>query len=291
MTSRGTKLGQVALNSIRNSSSKRPVPPRFGIVPRKPGFVNWKVTAAFFTAGATLAYSEYIFEKYAEFTEVNNDPVEAIKLEFKLSTLPLYEKLNHPVTGQDWAKLRSWENLDRNILDSTTQNVVVRTQKQYETPLLTTHTLSAPGGIAVQPVIFHNTVTDETVTFVHMGYKLCGYPFIVHGGILATLLNETFKRNASLSHSTSSVLKTDYKVENISISYRAPSLANQFFVVKTKQERADGTDPDLYYLKSTVESESGKVLVEATAALRNTGRGSREILQTNRWSMRSLINT
>lgn len=276
------RLHRPQISFRRFLSSRKPIPPKFGIIPPKPGFFNWKTTTFFFTAGAALAYSEYIFEKYAEFTAVNDDPVEAVKLNFKLSTLPLYQKLDHPITGKDWAKLKSWENLDRNILDSTTQNVLVKTQKEYEVPQLTNHTLAAPGGIAVQPVIFHNTKTDETVTFVHLGYKLCGYPFIIHGGMLATLFNETFKRNASLSSDTLSTLKTDYKVENISITYKSPSLANQFFVVKTQKSPSGGPDPDLYYLTSVIESEDGKVLVEAKASLRNTGRGSM-LLQKRTW--------
>lgn len=262
-------------SGIRFLSTRKPIPPKFGIIPPQPGYFNWKSISLFFAAGAALAYSEFIFEKYADFTAVSDDPIEAIKLDFKLSTLPLFQRLDHQITGENWTKLRSWENLDRNILDSTTENVLVKTQKEYEIPQLTNHTLSAPGGIAVQPVIFHNTKMDETITFVHMGYKLCGYPFIVHGGMLATLLNETFKRNASLSSDTLSTLKTDYKVENISITYKSPSLANQFFVVKTKKSPLPGSQPDLYSLTSVIESEEGKVLVEATATLRNTGRGSK----------------
>lgn len=274
MFTRQIRLQKPKVPVSRFLSTRKPIPPKFGIIPPKPGFINWKALTIFFSAGAALAYSEFIFEKYAAFTTVSDDPVEAIKLDFKLSTLPLYQKLDHPIAGKDWAKLKSWENLDRNILDSTTQNIIVKTQKEYEVPQLTNHTLAAPGGIAVQPVIFHNTKTDETVTFVHMGYKLCGYPFIIHGGMLATLFNETFKRNASLSSDTLSTLKTDYKVENISITYKSPSLANQFFVVKTKKSDIPGSDPELYNLTSVIESEDGKVLVEAKACLRNTGRGS-----------------
>lgn len=256
-------------------SSTRTIPPQFGII-RKPAFFNWKSLTLFFSAGAALAYSEVIFEQYAKYTEVSEDPVEAVQLDFRLRTHPLYEKLVHPVTGKDWVKLRSWENLDRNVLDGNAQNILVKTQSEYQKPQLTNHTLAAAGGIAVKPVIFHNTKTDETITFVHMGYRLCGYPFIIHGGMLATLLNETFKRNASLSGSTLSTLKTDYKVETLSILYRAPSFANQFFIVKTQRLEVGDSAPDLYCLKSVIESEKGKILVKADASLRNTGRGSEQ---------------
>ncbi|RKP30053.1 hypothetical protein METBISCDRAFT_17186 [Metschnikowia bicuspidata] len=276
------RLQRLPIRSVRLSSSAALIKPQFGIVPRKLRFFNWKSTSVFFAAGAALAYSEFIFERYAEYTEVRADPKETVKLDFQLRSHPLYQKLVHPVTGKDWVKLSSWENLDRNILDGAEQNLLVKTQKEYQAPQLTNHTLAVPGAIAVKPVIFHNKVTDETITFVHMGYRLCGHPFIIHGGMIATLLNETFKRNASLSGTTLSSLKTDYMVENISISYRAPSLANQFFVVKTKQVAA--LEPKLYKLTSAIESEKGKVLVQAEASLRDTGRGSKSAaLNASTW--------
>lgn len=272
-----------ALLFRRFYASTKSFPPKFGFIPPRPGFFNWKAITVFFSAGAALSYSEFIFDKYADYTAVKDDPVEQIRLQFELSTLPLYEKLLHPITGKDWMKLCSWENLDRNVLDSNDQSVLVRTQEEYQSPQLTNKTLATPGGIAAKPVIFYNTETDETVTFVHLGYKLCGYPFIVHGGILATVLNETFKRNASLSKDTLSQLKSDYKVEELNINYKAPSLANQFFVVKTEKMPPTDTEPDLYHVKSVIESQSGKLLVQSEAKLRNTCRGTGALRTHSGW--------
>lgn len=269
------RIPPAAKHFFRAQSTRRAVPPQFGFIPPKKGFFNWKTMAFFFGYGCVLSYSEYLFEKYADFTEIDTDPMAQVKLEFFLRKMPLYETLSHAVLGQDWVKLSSWENLDRNVLDGKLENIVVRLQPEYQVEQLTNHTLASAGGIAVKPVIFHNTKTDETVTFVHLGYKLCGYPFIVHGGMIATLLNETFKRNASLSSSTLSSLKTDYKVETLNIDYKAPAFADQFFVVRTEVVDAPGHDKNVCFLKSTLLSQQGKVLVEAQAELRNTGRGSR----------------
>lgn len=107
-----------------------------------------------------------------------------------------------------------------------------------------------------------------------MGHRLCGYPFIIHGGMIATLLNETFKRNASLASSNASTLKDDFKVEDLSISYKRPAIANQFFVVKTRRTEGDSGGKNSIFLESVIESESGKILVESKAVLRNTGRAS-----------------
>ena len=113
--------------------------------------------------------------------------------------------------------------------------------------------MNKPGGILIKPVIFHNIETDEGVHIVHAGYRLCGYPFIIHGGIIATLLNETFKRNASLSKYTTSNLKDDFKVENLTINYRRPTLANQFLIVKTKKKESPENDNRTIVLESVIE--------------------------------------
>lgn len=237
-------------------------------------YFSWKLSTAFFVAGGYLAYTEFIFDRYSDYTSIGDDSeLLPIQLDFKLRNLSLYQKLAHSSKGENWIKLSSWENLDRNVFDGKESNIQIKNQKEYNVPSLTNHTLAQPGGVLIKPVIFHNTETDETATIVHMGYKLCGYPFIVHGGILATLLNETFKRNASLSSVTSSSLKEDFKVESISINYKQPLFANQFFIVKTRLEKCnDGTKEVI--LRSIIESEAGKVLVESIATLRNTGRAT-----------------
>lgn len=258
------------------------------LVRRKKPFVNWKTTSGFLLAGAYLAYSETLFEYYASYTDVDeNDDILPIQLEYKLKSLPIYQRLVHTKEGENWVKLNSWENLDRNIYNGKNVSVSVKRQEEYKTPTLTNDSLAKPGGILIEPVIFHNLATDQTVTIVHAGYKLCGYPFIVHGGIIATLLNETLKRNASLSKDAGSKIKDDFKIENISITYRRPTLANQFLIVKTMQSVASPADPNSIVLKSVIESQNGKVLVESEAILRNTGRASKLVAEAHasKWSL------
>lgn len=250
-------------------------------------YFSWKIAATFFVAGGYVAYSEILFEKYSEYTSTDaQDELLPIQLDFKLRSLPLYQKIVHSPISLKWIKLSSWENLDRNVFDGQSKTARVTNQEEYNMPSLTNHTLVKPGGILIKPVIFHNIETDETVTIVHMGYKLCGYPFIIHGGIIATLLNETFKRNASLSNATTSSLKDDFKVESLSIKYKRPLFANQFFVVKTMVEKSDKGAKEVV-LHSVVESESGKVLVDSIATLRNTGRATKMTneSQASKWAI------
>ncbi|ODV78746.1 uncharacterized protein CANTADRAFT_91038 [Suhomyces tanzawaensis NRRL Y-17324] len=242
--------------------------------PRPKRWISWKSTLIFAAVGAALAYNETVFNWYQSYVSIDNQDPQTLQLlpmqlEYKLKNLPLYQELTHPRNAERWYKLLSWENLDRNVLEGQGP-AQVKHQQEYTAPSLTTHTLAQPGGILIKPVIFHNIETDEGVTIVHLGYKLCGYPFLVHGGMLATLLNETYKRNASLSRELSH-LKDDFMVENLTIEYKRPTLANQFLVVRTnKVETAD----KVVYMESEIQDKKGRTLVKSSARLRDTGRAS-----------------
>lgn len=65
--------------------------------------------------------------------------------------------------------------------------------------------------------------------------KLTGYPFIVHGGILATIMEDLMRESVKLI-----TQKTDEKINDLSISYKFPTLANQFVIVRTTQHETFG---------------------------------------------------
>lgn len=240
-------------------------------------FINWRATTIFIAIGSYLSYSEFFLDKYSEFTEVEEDnELLSIQLKYKLTQLPIYQKISHSKDADNWTKLETWDDLDHNILDKQDFSMHRRSnQHDLEAGENLSHTLAKPGGFLIKPVIFHNKNTGEGITIIHAGYKLCGYPLIIHGGIIATLLNESFKRNAAMSKDTSSNFKGDFKVENLSISYKFPSFANQFFIIKTKQvplEDGDGSSINKSFkFQSVIESENGKVLVKSEAVLHDTG--------------------
>lgn len=252
-------------------------------------WINWKTTGFFFILGGFLAYNEAIFNVYEKVTHSDTDEKStellARQLEHKLKNLPIYQELNHPRQSTKWYRLESWENLDRNVLDNQdTTSHPVKNQPDYHKPSIT-HTLATPGGILIKPVIFFNIDTNESVSIVHLGYRMTGYPFLVHGGIIATLLNETFKRNASLTSATTSNLRDDFKVENLSISYKSPTFANQFLIVRTKQKENTISDKKTIELVSTLESEKGKLLVKGSALLNDTGRATNSIKKEKKWKI------
>lgn len=230
-----------------------------------------------------MAYYDAPFAAYNAFSHIDenspyNKNVLPLQLEYRLKNLPIYQQLAHPSKSDEWLKLSSWENLDRNVLELTgLTSDAISDEAAYDQHSMTDHTLAKPGGILIKPVTFYNVKSDESVSIFHVGYKLCGYPLLVHGGMIATMLNEAFKRNASLSQFTSSNIKDDFMVEHITINYKKPTRANQFLTIRVKPDPQQTLDPKQVHLQATIESEDCQVLVTGKASLYETGRASNQL--------------
>lgn len=62
---------------------------------------------------------------------------------------------------------------------------------------LTAGALHGPGKLAFAPLIRARKDESESLIFAHVGKGLCGHEGIVHGGLLATLLDEGMGRTVS----------------------------------------------------------------------------------------------
>ena len=62
---------------------------------------------------------------------------------------------------------------------------------------LTAGALRGPGRLALLPLVRARVDESEALAIVHVGRGLCGHDGIVHGGLLATLLDETLARTVS----------------------------------------------------------------------------------------------
>jgi len=62
---------------------------------------------------------------------------------------------------------------------------------------LTAGALRGPGKLALAPIARVRKDETESAVFLHLGRGLCGHDGIVHGGLLATLLDEALGRNVS----------------------------------------------------------------------------------------------
>ena len=62
---------------------------------------------------------------------------------------------------------------------------------------LTAGALRGPGKLALTPLVRGRYDETESVVFLHLGRGVCGHDGIVHGGLIATLLDETLGRTVS----------------------------------------------------------------------------------------------
>ncbi len=127
---------------------------------------------------------------------------------------------------------------------------------------LTGGTLIGPGKIWVPPFVWSESGGKSLVSISYLGLDLCGHPGIVHGGLLATILDE------GLARCCFPALPNKVGVTaNLNINYRRPALAGAFVVLRAKTIKVEGRKA---WVEGHIETlpEKGEepvVLVEATA--------------------------
>lgn len=132
----------------------------------------------------------------------------------------------------------------------------------YRTHHLTGGLLSGPGRIVVPPLVFEEAGGKGIVAISYLGNELCGHPGIVHGGLLATMLDEGLARScfAALPHKIG-------VTANLNINYRAPAKANSYVVLRATTTKVEGRKAWVEGRIETLvdEGETPVVLAEATA--------------------------
>ncbi|AOA64978.1 hypothetical protein PP7435_CHR4-0054 [Komagataella phaffii CBS 7435] len=134
---------------------------------------------------------------------------------------------------------------------------------------LTGNTLSGEHKIAKHPVIFSmvehlensNELNENKLTAIfHLGSEVCGHPGIVHGGMLATLLDENLCRCAFPLFSGKIGVTASLKID-----YRSPTLANSFVVLKAWTTSKSGRKVHVKGIIETLSmnSDAPKLLAEA----------------------------
>ena len=99
-------------------------------------------------------------------------------LEAQLQSLPLLQAHRSRSDADEWYETRPYLNFpeDRRVNNPTAG------------------ALRGPGKLAFAPLVRSRNDESETIAFVHVGRGLCGHDGIIHGGLLATLLDETLAR-------------------------------------------------------------------------------------------------
>lgn len=128
---------------------------------------------------------------------------------------------------------------------------------------LITGALAGPKKLLMSPFLFRNSSERSIVMFAYMGSGVCGHPGIVHGGILATLVDEGLAR-CCFPDLPNKVGVT----ANLNIDYRAPAPANSYAVFRARTVRLEGRKA---WVEGRIESlpagddEEPVLLVEAKA--------------------------
>ncbi|KAL4259214.1 Thioesterase/thiol ester dehydrase-isomerase, partial [Pleurotus pulmonarius] len=161
-------------------------------------------------------------------------------LEAKLHALPSVQA-HRAAEAQGWYETRPYANFP----------------EERRVNNLTAGALRGPGKLALKPLVRARADETEACVWIHLGRGLCGHDGIVHGGLLATLLDETLARQA-ISNLPDKVGVT----AQLSIGYKAPTRADQFILIKTKLVEAKGRKARV---SGVVEDLEGNILVEATA--------------------------
>lgn len=102
---------------------------------------------------------------------------------------------------------------------------------------LTAGTLLGEGMIEVPPLNFNdkNAELPSMTQILYLGPNLCGHPGIVHGGLLATLLDE------GLARACFPALPNKVGVTaSLKIDYRNPCPAGSYVVLKAQTVKVDG---------------------------------------------------
>ncbi|KAF9801712.1 hypothetical protein IEO21_10042 [Rhodonia placenta] len=162
-------------------------------------------------------------------------------LDDALQTLPALAAARARADAADWYETRPYLNLP----------------PERRVNSLTGGALSGPGKLAIPPLVRAKHDNSEAMVFVHVGRGVCGHEGIVHGGMLATLLDEILGRQALLNL-PDKIGVTAY----LNLNYRAPTRADQFLVIKTRLVEAKGRKAKV---AGRIEDAQGNVLVEAEA--------------------------
>ncbi|CAK7272777.1 hypothetical protein SEPCBS57363_005319 [Sporothrix epigloea] len=128
---------------------------------------------------------------------------------------------------------------------------------------VTADTLIGPGLMAVPPLVWQDAAGQDLVMILHVGKGLCGHPDIVHGGFVATLLDEAlawccFK---AVPYGIAMTATLD-------VNYRAPTPADSYLVLRAHTEKVEGRKAivkgRLEILSDPGSSEPGTLLAEAS---------------------------
>lgn len=201
----------------------------------------------------------------------------------KAARLPLIQQLSSDPAWASWDAYSSIQDVDVDVNDvapasassassdddNNDNNNNSRSRRQGKEHRLTSGAMAGSRGLAFQRV-FHCVATGECVTVVYFGGGTAGWPGVVHGGALATILDESLGRCAILQFPARTGVTA-----HLELNYKAPTSAEAFYVVRARPvvSKDDGGEKKKKVVKNdrklwvegAVERLDGTVLVAARA--------------------------
>lgn len=160
-----------------------------------------------------------------------NPPADEETLNLFTPLTPTAEAINeHILTHPLAVKLRAQEN----VVESRPHMKIPPAMRPHN---LTGGTLLGEGKIEVPPLNFSSRGEElPTLTQItYLGSALCGHPGIIHGGLLATLLDE------GLARACFPALPNKVGVTaSLKIDYRVPCPAESYVVLKAETTKVEG---------------------------------------------------
>ncbi|KAF9740553.1 hypothetical protein PMIN06_001599 [Paraphaeosphaeria minitans] len=133
---------------------------------------------------------------------------------------------------------------------------------QLRAQSLTGGTLMGEDKIEVPPLQFGTQDGSSFVSFQYIGNALCGHPGIIHGGLLATLLDEGLARCCFPALPNRVAVTASLKVD-----YKAPAMAGQVLVLRAETTRVEGRKAWVKgRLETLVDESKGEQPVVVTEA-------------------------
>ncbi|KAL0065514.1 hypothetical protein AAF712_007424 [Marasmius tenuissimus] len=245
-TSRPTLNAAKAPPPSSGSNSNAP-PPRNGLGRSTFLAVTFLTALSAYTLGSLFPPSPisllFPHPAPAPASDPNSDESKAYleDLEKRMLSLPFLEELRKASDANEWYEARPYKYFD----------------EERRVNNLTAGALRGPGKLALPPLVRARWDEKECIFVIHVGRGLCGHDGIIHGGLLATLLDETLARSA-INNLPEKIGVT----AKLTVNYRAPTKADQFIIIRTEIVDVKGRRADV---KGRVEDLSGTLLVEAEA--------------------------
>lgn len=183
----------------------------------------WKYLAAAFVTGGvvglTVSPTKVMEIALNNLPDINNESYKKMAIrdtEEQMEKLPIVKTL---MKDARFRLVRGWEGMDE--------------EQQAHSLTGSKETMNRVGYITIPPYIFINDTEQEAVTVMHLGHHLAGYPYTVHGGVIATILDEALARAAFLAFPSRTGVTA-----NLTIRYKAPVRTDQFVTICTRVKEA-----------------------------------------------------